>query len=61
MITTYMNEEGLVKELTPLHTTILLDSGKELTFLNNSVLSGAVAIARVTQTKYPQTQTKEKS
>jgi len=61
VITTYMNEEGLVKELTPLHTTILLDSGKELTFLNNSVLSGAVAIARVTQTKYTQTQTKEKS
>jgi small-conductance mechanosensitive channel len=61
VITTYMNEEGLVKELTPLHTTILLDSGRELTFLNNSVLSGAVAIARVTQTKYTQTQTEEKS
>jgi len=46
-----MNEEGVVKELTPLHTVIALNSGKELTFLNNSVLSGAVAIARITQTK----------
>jgi small-conductance mechanosensitive channel len=61
VVTTYMNEEGIVKELTPLHTTVLLDSGKELAFLNNSVLSGAVAIARVIQTKYTQTQTREKS
>jgi small-conductance mechanosensitive channel len=58
VVTTYMNEEGLVKELETLHTVILLDSGKELTFLNNSVLSGAVAVAKVTQTKDTQTQTK---
>jgi small-conductance mechanosensitive channel len=51
VVTTYMNEEGIVKELTPLHTTILLDSGKELTFLNNSILSGTIAIAKITQTK----------
>ena len=51
VVTTYMHEEGMVKELTPLRTTILLDSGKELTFLNNSILSGAVAIAKITQTK----------
>jgi len=51
VVTSYKNEEGIVKELTPLHTTILLDSGKELTFLNNSILSGMVAIAKITQTK----------
>jgi small-conductance mechanosensitive channel len=51
VITTFMNEQGLVKELTPLRTTILLDSGKELTMLNNSILSGAVAVAKVTQNK----------
>jgi small-conductance mechanosensitive channel len=45
--TTYMNEEGVVKELTPFHTKILLDSGKELTFLNNTVLTGSVAVAKI--------------
>jgi small-conductance mechanosensitive channel len=59
IFTTYMNEEGVVQELTPLHTVIVLDSGKELTFLNNSVLSGAVAIAKIAQTKGAQPQTKE--
>jgi len=47
--TTYMNQEGLVKELTPFHTKILLDSGKELTFLNSSVLTGTVAVAKISQ------------
>jgi small-conductance mechanosensitive channel len=61
VISTYMNEEGSVKELTPLHTVVTLDSGKELTFLNNSVLSGAVAIARVTQTEGVQLKSKEKA
>lgn len=48
VITTYMQGEGVVKELTPLHTVILLDSGKELKFLNYSVLSGSVAVAKLT-------------
>jgi small-conductance mechanosensitive channel len=61
VISTYMNEEGVVKELTPLHTVIVLDSGKELTFLNNSVLSGAVAVAKVAKAKDLQTQTREKA
>ena len=61
VISTYMNEEGIIKELTPLHTVISLDSGKELTFLNNSVLSGTVAIAKITQTKGAQPQTKGKT
>lgn len=61
VVSTYMNEEGVVKELTPLHTVIMLDSGKELTFLNNSVLSGTVAIARIAQTKGVQPKTKEKA
>ena len=55
VITSYMNEQGTIKELTALHTTVLLDSGKEITFLNNSVLSGAVAIAKITQTDQTQT------
>jgi small-conductance mechanosensitive channel len=61
VVTTYMSGEGTVKELTPLHTTILLDSGKELTFLNNSILTGTVAIARIAQPKKPHIQTKEKT
>lgn len=60
VVTSYKNEEGIVKELTPLHTTILLDSEKELTFLNNSILSGTVAIAKITQTKNTKIQTREK-
>jgi small-conductance mechanosensitive channel len=47
VLTTFMNEQGVVKELTPYHTTILLDSGKEIRYLNNSVITGAVAIAKI--------------
>jgi small-conductance mechanosensitive channel len=47
--TTYLNQEGVVKELTPFYTKILLDSGKELTFLNSSVLTGTVAVAKISQ------------
>jgi small-conductance mechanosensitive channel len=47
--TTYMNQEGVVKELTAFYTRILLDSGKELTFLNSSVLTGLVAVAKISQ------------
>ena len=50
VITSYLNEQGTVKELTGFHTTVLLDSGKEIVFLNNSVLSGAVPIAKITGT-----------
>jgi small-conductance mechanosensitive channel len=45
--TTYMNAEGVVKELTPFHTKILLDSGKELIFLNTSIFMGTIAVARI--------------
>jgi len=58
VITSYMNEQGIIKELTPFHTVVQLDSEKEITFLNNSIISGAVAIAKITHTP---TQTKEKS
>jgi small-conductance mechanosensitive channel len=51
VVSSNKNEEGTVTGLTPLQTTILLDSGKELTFLNNSILAGTVAAARVAQTK----------
>lgn len=47
IVTTYMQGEGVVKELTPINTRVLLDSGRELFFLNNSVLTGAVAVAKV--------------
>lgn len=58
VITSYLNEQGTVKELTGFHTTVLLDSGKEIVFLNNSVLSGTVAIAKISGTP---TQTPEKA
>ena len=51
VVTTYMPGEGTVKEITPLHTRILLDSGKELTLLNNSILAGSVAVAKITLQK----------
>jgi hypothetical protein len=41
-----MNEQGIIKSVTLYQTIVLLDSGKEITFLNNSVLSGTVAIAK---------------
>ena len=46
IVTTYMQGEGTVVELTALYTQIVLDSGIELTFLNSSVLSGSIAIAK---------------
>ena len=49
--TTYLNEDGVVKEISPLQTKILLDSGKTITFLNTSVMTGTVAIAKVDQTR----------
>jgi small-conductance mechanosensitive channel len=45
--TTYLSAEGVVRELNQFYTKILLDSGRELTFLNNSVLTGSVAVARI--------------
>jgi len=48
VITSYMNEQGTVKEITSFRTVVHLDSGKEITFLNSSVLSGNVSIAKIT-------------
>jgi small-conductance mechanosensitive channel len=45
--TTYLSAEGVVRELNQFYTKILLDSGRELTFLNNSVLTGSVAVAKI--------------
>jgi small-conductance mechanosensitive channel len=47
VVTSYMNEQGIVKELTPFHTIVQLDSGKEVHYLNSSILSGAVVIAKI--------------
>ncbi len=47
VMTSFRFEEGIVKELTAFHTTVLLDSGKQITYLNTSVLSGAIAIAKI--------------
>jgi len=47
IFTTYMQGEGTVTELTSLQTKVLLDSGKELTFLNSSILSGSIAVAKI--------------
>ena len=59
VITSYMNEQGIVKEITPIQTVIRLDSGKEIAFLNSSVLSGGVAVAKITQ-PLSQTETDKK-
>jgi small-conductance mechanosensitive channel len=48
VITSNMNEQGIVKQITPFYTVIHLDSGKEITYLNSSVLSGQVPIAKIT-------------
>jgi small-conductance mechanosensitive channel len=53
VITSFKFEEGVVKEVTAFHTVVLLDSGREIMFLNNSVLSGSVAIAKVAQNPTP--------
>jgi len=50
VMTSFMSEQGTVKELTPMQTVIHLDSGKEITLLNNSILSGAISIAKITET-----------
>jgi small-conductance mechanosensitive channel len=50
VFTNYNNEQGTIKEITALATTIQLDSNKQITFLNNMVLSGALIIAKVTPT-----------
>ncbi|MFB3889598.1 MAG: mechanosensitive ion channel family protein [Candidatus Bathyarchaeia archaeon] len=53
VVTTYMEGEGTVTELTPLQTRVMLDSGKELVFLNSSVLTGSIAVARITSNPKP--------
>ncbi len=59
VVTTYMAGEGFVKELTPINTRVLLDSGRELLFLNNSVLTGAVAVAKISgDSEKPKTENK---
>jgi small-conductance mechanosensitive channel len=45
--TTYMNATGTVEEVDPIHTRIKLDSGMELSFMNNSVLLGTIAVAKI--------------
>jgi small-conductance mechanosensitive channel len=57
--TTYMNEEGTVREISPFHTKILLESGREITFLNTSVIAGSVAIAKVSNVS-PESKTNRK-
>ena len=60
IVTTYMPGEGTVKELTALRTVVSLDSGREVTFLNTSVLSGCVAVAKITKEKAPETAANKK-
>jgi small-conductance mechanosensitive channel len=50
VISPYNNEQGIIKQITPYYTVIQLDSGKEITYLNNSILSGTVVVAKITQT-----------
>jgi len=45
--TTYIEGEGVVTEITPYHMKIHLDSEKEVTIPNNSILTGAAHIAQI--------------
>jgi len=45
--TTYMNATGTVEDVDPIHTLIKLDSGMEISFMNNSVLTGTIAVAKI--------------
>jgi small-conductance mechanosensitive channel len=56
VITPYMNEQGTIEQITSYNTVIHLDSGKEITYLNNSILNGTIVIAKITQMP---TETKE--
>ena len=56
VVTPYSNEQGFVKEITGFETTIQLDSGKQITYLNNMVLSGAMIIAKITPKQSENTQ-----
>jgi len=47
VFTTFLNAEGVVVSLDPIHTRIRLDSGRELLFLNNGILQGSVAVAKI--------------
>jgi len=58
VITSFMNEQGVVKEINAYNTVIRLDSGKELTFLNSSIISGGVVVAKIT---LPPNQTEKKA
>ncbi len=51
VVTTYMLGEGEVREITPVQTRIVLDSGRELLLLNSSILAGSVAVARISGSK----------
>lgn len=51
VFTTYMNATGIVEAVDPIHTRIKLDSGMELVFMNNSILSGTVAVAKIVKEK----------
>jgi small-conductance mechanosensitive channel len=48
VVTTYMASEGTVTLITALRTVIQLETGREITLLNSSILSGAVGVARIT-------------
>jgi small-conductance mechanosensitive channel len=51
VFTSFNGEQGVVKKITPYHTVILLDSGKEIAFLNTSILSGTFLVAKITEKK----------
>ena len=48
VITTYMQGEGTVTQITALRTVIQLNAGREISLLNSSILSGTVGVARIT-------------
>jgi small-conductance mechanosensitive channel len=61
VVSSFMNEQGIIRQITPYYTIIQLDSGKEITLLNNSILSGAVVIAKITEASEAETKNQQHS
>jgi len=49
--TSYIGGEGRVTEITPFHTKVVLDSGREATIPNNSVVTGTVQVGKLSDSR----------
>ena len=51
--TSYVGGEGMVKGISSLYTTVLLDGGREVRIPNNGIMTGAINIALVNSAPQP--------